>query len=59
MCPMFGSYIAFCVDEYTQVQTNIQIELDTMADLFEDGELKCDLETLVDLFASPEMKGAR
>lgn len=59
MCPMFGSYIAFCVDEYTQVQTNIQIDLDTMTALFEGGELRYDLETLVGLFASPEMTGAR
>ncbi len=42
MGPMFGSYIAFCVDEYTQVQTNIQI----------------DLETMVNLLKSPEMQGA-
>ena len=58
MCPMFGSYIAFCVDEYTQVQTNIQIELKTMADLFRKGELNTDLETLVNLFDSPEMRGS-
>ncbi len=41
MCPMFGSYIAFCVDEYNQQQTNIQI----------------DLKTMVDILNSPEMKG--
>ncbi len=43
MCPMFGSYIAFCVDRYTEVETNIQIELDTM----------------VAILNSPEFKGAK
>lgn len=40
MGPMFGSYIAFCVDEYTQVQTNIQIDLQTMVDIINSPEMK-------------------
>ncbi len=40
MCPMFGSYIAFCVDRYTEVETNIQIELDTMLAILNSPELK-------------------
>ena len=40
MCPMFGSYIAFCVDEYTQAQTTIQIDLQTMVDLMNSPEMK-------------------
>ena len=40
MCPMFGSYIAFCVDEYTQVQTTIQIDLQTMVDIMNSPEMK-------------------
>ena len=30
MCPMFGSYIAFCVDYHQQQQTSIQPSLETM-----------------------------
>lgn len=40
MGPMFGSYIAFCVDRYTQVETNIQVELDTMLAILNSPELK-------------------
>ena len=40
MCPMFGSYIAFCVDEYTQAQTTIQIDLQTMVDIMNSPEMK-------------------
>ena len=39
MCPMFGSYIAFCVDEYTTSETNIQIDLETMVAILESPEL--------------------
>lgn len=39
MCPMFGSYIAFCVDEYTSSETNIQIDLATMVAILESPEL--------------------
>lgn len=39
MCPMFGSYIAFCVDEYTNDETNIQIDLATMIAILESPEL--------------------
>ena len=39
MCPMFGSYIAFCVDEYTSSETNIQIDLATMIAILESPEL--------------------
>lgn len=39
MCPMFGSYIAFCVDEYTTSETNIQIDLATMVAILESPEL--------------------
>ncbi len=39
MCPMFGSYIAFCVDEYTNSETNIQIDLQTMIAILESPEL--------------------
>lgn len=40
MGPMFGSYIAFCVDEYTQAQTTIQIDLQTMVDIMNSPEMK-------------------
>ena len=40
MGPMFGSYIAFCVDEYTQVETNLQIDLQTMLDIMNSPEMK-------------------
>ena len=40
MGPMFGSYIAFCVDEYTPVETNIQIDLETMIAILNSPELK-------------------
>ena len=40
MCPMFGSYIAFCVDEYTEAQTNIQIDLETMLAIMNSPEMK-------------------
>ena len=40
MCPMFGSYIAFCVDEYTQFETNIQIDLDTMIGILDSPEMQ-------------------
>lgn len=40
MGPMFGSYIAFCVDEYTPVETNIQIDLETMVAILNSPELK-------------------
>lgn len=40
MCPMFGSYIAFCVDRYTEVQNGLQIELDTMTAILNSPELK-------------------
>lgn len=39
MCPMFGSYIAFCVDEYTKDETNIQIDLATMVAILNSPEL--------------------
>ncbi len=39
MCPMFGSYIAFCVDEYTNDETNIQIDLATMVAILNSPEL--------------------
>lgn len=38
MCPMFGGYIAFCVDEYTTAETNIQIDLSTMIAILESPE---------------------
>ncbi len=57
MCPMFGSYIAFCVDDYDTVATSIQADLQTMADLFKGGEPSCDLQTLVELFDSPDLRG--
>lgn len=40
MCPMFGSYIAFCVDKYTEVETNIQVDLETMLAILNSPELK-------------------
>ena len=39
MGPMFGSYIAFCVDTYTEKETNIQIDLATMIAILESPEL--------------------
>lgn len=39
MGPMFGSYIAFCVDEYTKEETNIQIDLATMIAILNSPEL--------------------
>ena len=38
MCPMFGGYIAFCVNEYTSAETNLQIDLATMIAILESPE---------------------